>query len=297
MTGMSSGGCESAQFRRIPHEMTEAIVRRGEWSLCAMEHSRIEPAHIEAAGVPFHHLALPLEHVPLKFGLKAEGHRQQFGRNAPDMITMMEAGAGSTSSWDATFESACFYFTTESLALALGFDIDDTAHGVRTRVEMYAPTIVRLLQALHADAASGQPHGSLIGDAIFVALAAELVPSGEHRRAVGRSITEPWRVRRALTYIHARLTDKLTIATIAINAATSPFYLNHGFRAALGCSIWQYVVSARARYALVLMRDPRLNLTGVALSSGFETYASFIAAMQREYGAAPASLQRALDNR
>lgn len=57
--------------------MTAALVRRGEWSLCAMEHSRIGPAHIEAAGVPFHHLALPLERVPLKFGLKIEGHRQR----------------------------------------------------------------------------------------------------------------------------------------------------------------------------------------------------------------------------
>lgn len=181
--------------------------------------------------------------------------------------------------------------------MALGFDIDDAAHGVRTRAELRAPKVVRLLHALHADAVAGQLHGSLIGDAIFTALAAELVPSSEHRRAVSRSTTEPWRVRRALAYIHAQLTDKLTIATIAANAAISPYYLNRCFRATLGCSIWQYVLIARARHALVLMRDPRPNLTSMVQSPGFETYASFVAAMRREYGAAPANLQRALKHR
>lgn len=133
-----------------------------------------------------------------------------------------------------------------------------------------------------------------MGDAIFAALAAALVPDGEHHRQAARPTAEFWRVRRALEYIHAHLTNRLDIAAISAAAATSPFYLNRAFRSALGYSIWQYVLRERARYAFVLMRDPRLNLTMVSQLAGFDTYAGFIAAMRRAYGRAPARLRREL---
>ncbi len=280
-----------AQFRKVPPELASAVVRRAEWSLCAMEHSRIGAIEFEAPGAPFHHLALPLESVPLRFGLTVDG-RHQFGRNAPDMMTTIEAGAGGATMWDETYESACFYFTTGSLSAALGEAVEDTAHNVRTRVEQHAPLLVRLLRALHADAAAGQPHGTLVGDSVFVALAAQLVPRGEHRRWAARSVHEDWRVRRALEYIHARLTEPLSIAAISTAIATSPFYLNHAFRASLGLSIWQYVLRERARFGVSLMGNDRLNLTEIAMLSGFETYASFIAAVRREFGEAPARLRQ-----
>ena len=64
-------------------------------------------------------------------------------------------------------------------------------------------------------AVAGQPHGTMVGDAIFVALAAELVPNGEHRRRVAGAAGEAGRVRRALEFIHAHLTDPLDIAAIS----------------------------------------------------------------------------------
>lgn len=144
---------------------------------------------------------------------------------------------------------------------------------------------------MHADASAGQPHGTLIGDSIFVALSAELVPQGEHRRWAKRSVHEDWRVRRTLEFIHSGLTKPLSIAAISNAAATSPFYLNHAFRAALGCSIWQYVLRERARLGVALMGNRDLNLTEIALLSGFETYASFISAVRREFCVAPARLR------
>lgn len=283
---------DTAQLRKVPPEMADSLVRRCEWSVLAMEHSRIGPIEFAAPGAPFHHLSLPLERVPLRFGLHMDGSRQ-YGRNAPNTLTAIEAGAGGTAMWDADFESACFYFTTDALCAVLGCETTDAARAVRTRVELHAPALVRLLHALHADAAKGQPHGAWLGDAIFVALAAALVMEGEHRRVPARA-GEYWRVRRALEYIHAHLTERLNIAGIATAAGTSPFYLNRAFRAALGSSIWQYVSRERARYGAVLMRDPRLNLTMISQLAGFDTYASFIASARSEYGVAPAQLRRAL---
>lgn len=280
-------------LRKIPPELADAIVRRGEWSFCAMEHSRIGAIEFDAPGAPFHHIALPLERAPLRFGLHMDG-RRQWGRNAPGMVTMIEAGAGGRTRWDATFESACFYFTDAALATALGCEGERIDHDIRTRVELDAPDLVRLLLALFSDAADGQPHGPLVGDAIFLALAPKLIMRSAHLKLPSRRGGESDRVRRALEQIHAHLTDRLDIAAIASGAATSPFYLNHMFRAVMGCSIWQYVLRERAKYAAVLMRDPERSLMEVSLSAGFETYASFISATRNTFGNTPARLRQCL---
>jgi AraC family transcriptional regulator len=285
----------SAGFRKVPSDMGHALVRRGEWSFCAMEHSRIGAVEFEAPGVPFHHLALPLQRVPLRLGLQVDG-RVRHGRNSPDTLTSIEAGQGGYTAWDGLFDSACFYFSTESLSLALGAPVGDRDHVVRTRPEMHAPRLVRMLHALHGDATAGQPHGRLVGDSIFVALARELVPGSttELRRSSHRA--DGRRVRRAIEYIHACLVDPLDITTIAAAADTSPFYLNRAFRAALGCSMWQYVLRERVRVSVIAMSDRRLNLMQVSMVAGFETYASFAAALKAVYGQTPAQLRLALRN-
>lgn len=139
---------------------------------------------------------------------------------------------------------------------------------------------------------SGQPHGTLIGDSVFVALASQLLAPQAQWRGRAQPGNPDWRVRRALEYIHAHLTRSLAIADIAAAAGTSPFHLNRQFRACLGHSLWQYVLRERARLALDLMQDSRISLTEVSSAAGFETYASFIDAMRRTFGALPSDLRQ-----
>lgn len=284
---------EPGRFRKVPPDMEDSVVRRCEWSLCSMEHSRIGAIAFEAPEAPFHHLALPLSRVPLRIGLNVDG-RMRFGRNAPDMLTVVAAGSGGLTTWDGQFESACFYFTTQSLSLALGEEVTEHSHALRTRAEQSSPDLVRLLHALNADAAAGQPHGSLVGDSIFAALAARLVPSGAQRRMRPRAHAEAWRVGRVLEFVHAHLNEPLDIASLAAAADTSPFHLNRTFRATVGLSLWRYVLRERACHARVLMTDPQLTLTEVALHSGFETYASFAAAIKATTGETPSRLRARL---
>lgn len=277
-------------LRKVPSDLHDMLLGRGEWTFCALEHSRIGAVEIRETGAPFHHIALPLERRPLRFTFTMGGRRQH-GRSAPDHVAMIEAGTEGNSHWDDVLESACLYFTDQALTAALGIEGEHVDHAVRTRLDHHAPALSRLIHALHADASAGQPHGSLVGDAIFIALAATLVPSYVATAKVHIRRDEPWRVRNALAFIHAHLADDLTVAQIAAAAATSPFYLNHAFRHAIGCSIWQYVLSARARYAAALMRGDASSLTGIALSAGFSTYAGFIQAMKAEFGLTPAKLR------
>lgn len=288
-----STGLPPGALGKLPADAADMLIHRGEWSWCAMEHSRIGAIELRETGAPFHHIALPLERRPLRFTFAMAGRRQH-GRSAPDTVAMIEAGSEGTSHWDDVLESACLYFTDAALARALGIEDQRVDHAVRTQLDHHSPALSRLVHALHADASAGQPHGALIGDAIFMALAAHLVPSRAIKARHGTCRDEPWRVRNALAFIHAHLSDDLTLARIADAAATSPFYLNHAFRHAIGCSIWQYVLRARARYAALMMRDDQAALVTIALAAGFTTYAGFISAFRREFGMTPARVRHAV---
>ncbi len=281
-----------AALRKVPPWLEHAVSLRGIWSLCALERSRFGPVYLEGPGVPFHHLGLPLDEAPLKTGMRIDGHRHQAAMGR-DEISVIAAGDSGAFWWDRPMESACFYFTDDALAAVLDRDVDERTHDIRSAINRYSPVIGHLLRALHADALAGQPHGRLVGDSIFTAVAAQLVPPGTVSHGPLRATVRDRRVRLALDYIHAHLADALDLQVIAAAAASSPFHLSRCFRAAVGCSIWRYVLRERARRASVLMKDASLTLGDVAQFSGFETYASFVAAVRREFRASPAVLRGA----
>lgn len=283
-------GLSTAAMGRIPAPMHDAIIRRCEWSLCAMEHSRIDAIQIDDPGAPFHHLALSLDARPVRMGIDADG-RRSVANGLPNSVSVIEAGVAGLSWWDDPLEAACFYFTSESLAIALGDPIDD--HEIRTTASLHAPDVSRLLRALHTDATNGQMHGPLVGDSIFVAIAALLAPSGVGWQGRARPGSPDWRVMRALEFIHAHLTQPIHIASISAAAGTSPYHLSRLFAGAMGLSIWRYVLRERARHAVVLITDAKLTLMEVSQSAGFETYPSFIAAIRNEFGHPPSVLRQA----
>ena len=286
-------GLSPAGLSRIPPVMQHMVLRRAEWSLCAMEHSRIDAVHADDPGAAFHHIALTLGAAPPKMGIHAEG-RRYLASGSPGNISMIEAGVAGTTWWDDGFEAACFYFTSESLAVALGADIDNHRHRIRTNASLDAPVARLLLQGLLHDATSGQPHGLIVGDAIFVALAGVLAPTGLDWRASTRPGMSDWRTRRALEYIHTHLTDPLDVTSIAAAAGTSPFHLSRQFRVALGIPIWRYVLRERARHAFVLLQTSRLTLLEISVAAGFQTYASFISVIRSEFGQSPLKLRNLL---
>lgn len=63
-------------------------------------------------------------------------------------------------------------------------DAADVCHDVGPRIDHRSPALVRVINALVLGASQAQPHGALIGDAIFEALAAMLtfVPIYRMRR-------------------------------------------------------------------------------------------------------------------
>jgi AraC family transcriptional regulator len=264
------------------------MVSVGQWSLCRMEHTVMGPVSFDGPPPPVHHLAMPLGPSRPRMTMSVGGRmlRPDFG---VDEIIAIEAGSGGHGGWDDAFESACFYFQPDAIETALGRPVAPGEVILQTSTGLKAPIIVHLLQALRADAAAGQPHGLMVGDAIFSALAAQFVSTKPREDGLA---APDWRVQRALDYIHAHLTEPLDLNRIAVAAATSPYHLGRSFRAATGSTIWRYVLKQRARRAERLMQNDDLSLTQIGYASGFETYSSFVAAVREEFKATPMALRR-----
>jgi AraC family transcriptional regulator len=251
--------------------------------------------HDPTPAVPFHHFGVRLDRTPLKMGWVMDGRQSNTGLTA-GQVSIIPAGASAKAWWDRPVDFACLYFTQASLAAAAGVDeVSAADFEIRPAIGLLSPTIVHLIQAIHADAVAGHPYGKLVGDSIFVSMASLLVNDGRivqnrrYRMGVGDK-----RVRRALEYIHSHLCEEMNLLSIARSSDTSSFHLCRSFRSSVGCSIWQYVARERVRVARGLMRDAALSLTQIATMAGFDSYSSFAATFKASYGLSPARFRQSV---
>ena len=283
------------ELSRVPPWFRHTISRRGVWTLCTVEQSCFGPMHDPTPSAPFHHFGVRLDHAPLKMGWMLDGARAD--TSLPwDHVSIIPAGASLKGWWNRPVDFACLYFTPAALIAAAGEEIvASSTFEIRPGIAVQSPTLCKLVRTLHADAAQGHPFGKMLGDSIFVSMAALLV--NDARITLPRDVREgigDRRVRRTLEYIHAHLAQAIDLCSIAQAAETSPFHLSRIFRSALGCSVWQYVLRCRVQLAAGLMRDSALTLAQVAGMSGFETYSTFAAAFKAARGVSPASFRTAL---
>lgn len=90
-----------------------------------------------------------------------------------------------------------------------------------------------------------------------------------------------------------RFRDRLTIAEIARELATSPFHLSRVFRARTGLSLHQYRM--RLRLAAGLLQIEQCPLTELALDLGFSSHSHFTSAFHQLFDAAPREVRASLD--
>ena len=283
------------ELSRVPPWFRHTISRRGVWKLCTLEQSCFGPMHDPTPSVPFHHFGVRLDHAPLRMGWLLDGAKSDTGLPW-DHVSIIPAGASLKGWWDRPVDFACLYFTPAALLAAAGeADTPAASLEIRPALAVQSPSLARLVRTLHADAAQGHPFGKMLGESIFVSMAALLANDSRILRVrKPREGIGDRRVRRSLEYIHAHLEHALDLCSIAHAAETSPFHLSRAFRHALGCSIWQYVLRSRVQIAAGLMRDPSLTLADIATMSGFESYSTFAAAFKAGRGVAPARFRATL---
>ncbi len=86
--------------------------------------------------------------------------------------------------------------------------------------------------------------------------------------------------------------EQRTLADLARDVLTSPFHLARVFRMRTGSSLHAYRTQLRLRSALDHLCDPGVDLTEVALESGFSSHSHFTDAFRGAFGSAPSRIRR-----
>jgi AraC-like DNA-binding protein len=85
---------------------------------------------------------------------------------------------------------------------------------------------------------------------------------------------------------------KWTLGELAQLACVSPGHLAHVFRAEVGTSLYGYVLRSRLAVALHAVVETDVDLTAIALDSGFSSHSHFTARFHALYGHTPQAVRR-----
>lgn len=94
-------------------------------------------------------------------------------------------------------------------------------------------------------------------------------------------------VRKALTEIHQRYAEKLTVTELASRVGVHPAYLQRIFKRTMGMPILEYVTRARISKAAYLLANTGHSVVDIALESGFGTRQHFTRCFKMRVGCSP----------
>jgi len=94
-------------------------------------------------------------------------------------------------------------------------------------------------------------------------------------------------VQHAVSYIHAHLTEPITLEEIARAANMSRSHLSTHFKAVTGMSPYSYLLNRRVERAVSLLHESDASILTIAQESGFENLANFNKTFKRITGMTP----------
>lgn len=157
----------------------------------------------------------------------------------------------------------------------------------------FAPQ-VGALSPMVVEMALGAPtffaQGTLFRETMERALVAQIVRTVAPIAVEVAALDDP-RLRRAASFIADHLDGDISLKTLALEAAMSPFHFSRAFKAATGSSPLQYVIRTRIETAQALLKSTTLPVAEIAHRVGYEDLSRFGQHFKRQTGATPAAFR------
>jgi AraC family transcriptional regulator len=158
------------------------------------------------------------------------------------------------------------------------------------------PLLEQLAIAIGNALRDGTSEDGLYIDAIAHMMAAHLARNHSTRSRPARVIAARpiagWKMRRLVDFIEENLDGDLSLHALASEVDISPLYLARAFRAAIGHSPHQYVLTRRIERACELLRNTDLPVVDIALAVGFSSQSHLAHWFLRHVGVSPTAYRR-----
>jgi AraC-like DNA-binding protein len=145
------------------------------------------------------------------------------------------------------------------------------------------PRIAALVQWLDA--------GELSPEEVALSLAGVVLESTARRPAGHSTRAQRERIASACRFIDEHAGEEITLDDVAAAVDLSAFHFLRTFRAEVAMTPHQYLIGARLRRAIMLLRDTALPVTRVAFDAGFGDVSNFINTFRRRLGSSPGAFR------
>ena len=253
----------------------------------------VRPLELEANYPDDSHLiTFPL--VPSSVEFFFAGKQVANGKIQMDTVLITGPGEPSRTIFTRTFDCVRIYLSQSFLA-----ECFTEIHGRSPSgpIELFDPhfmadPIVSQLASLLAKVDDdGGAAGPTFVDGVSIALAARLFTLNSTRGSAlvsNRSTPLPkWRLKRSVDYIEANLTRPIYLAELGNVVGLTRMHFAAQFRAATGCSPYNYILRRKVAHSQRLLLDPQLSIANVAALMGFSSQAHFTVAFKKVIGTTP----------
>ncbi len=146
----------------------------------------------------------------------------------------------------------------------------------------------RDLERIAKEAKEKEEGWQLMVSALLLVFLAQLVRRHEQYEEAGKDVHGCFqRIRPVLDYMREHLSEPLTLAELAREAALHPHYLCACFKEAMGLSIWEYWKQLRIHRACLLLSSTDKPVTQIAIECGFNGLSYFHRVFREVQGVSP----------
>lgn len=241
--------------------------------------------------------ALCDHYISLHLGGAKRLHR--LGEGGPsiadtDGVAFSIVPAGAAFRWDTEgpIDFAHIYLDPKAIDYVISSDFDRDPRRVSLHPVLgeQDPLLETLFQSILDVASVPEEDDPLYTDELLQLLVHRMLRSHSTARTAvtpSRHALAPFRLRRALDFIEARLADPIGLTEVAAVTGVSPFHFSRTFRQAMGVSPYAYVLRQRIERARGLLTQSDLSLTAIARQCGFGSQSQFSRTFKRILGTTP----------
>jgi AraC family transcriptional regulator len=214
---------------------------------------------------------------------------------APGSFMLLSPGMRARIRHDAPLEILSLTYPTDILAgradlsgyiaaIAGNLPITTTDPGVRALA-------LEARRALIEEPDPDRRYMAALGKAML-ARALQVIDHGAPPR--GRVAISPFKLRRVVEHIEARLDSRIPVQELAELAGLSTAHFARAFRQATGEAPHHFILNRRVARVQELLRDPGLDLATVAARAGFSSHAHMSSVFRRRTNLAPTAYRAVL---
>lgn len=259
---------------------------------------------------PFNAVEQPIRHPSLIYHLsrptqvtrKIEGAARESALIGPRRICLTPGEASTRWQHSGHPEILQVYLRQSVYEAAVSeiYGCDSSGAELVPRFAMLDPLLEQLAIAITNALRDGNAEDGLYIDTIAQMMAVHLARTHSTRSRPVRILpAKPlagWKMRRVIEFIEENLEGDLSLQAMAAEVDISPLYLARAFKAAIGQSPHQYVLTRRIERAKELLRNTDLPVVDVALSAGFSSQSHLSHWFIRQVGVSPAAYRRSAES-